>query len=217
MAKDGNVSMFDGGEPDAPADGVVIQIPSGPAAPDPFDPAALRLSQDFTSHVGGEKLLTIVPVRKPTKEQWVRVRSEESFRLDTLILERKEDSETYLLAPNLRALFEIEPTIRAVTLFTCITRGGDLFLWQIPLPGVDGRDNQWHESARKAAKEGMDRWVRVTANCANGAYDVSISRAEIPDPVWPKQSMRDLLAIAFRDRTIDSVDHPVLARLRGDL
>ena len=35
--------------------------------PNPFDPAALRLNQDFAETVGVKKLLTTVPVRKPGK------------------------------------------------------------------------------------------------------------------------------------------------------
>ena len=37
-----------------------------PSSHDPFDPAALRLSQDYTATVGVKKLLTRVPVRKPS-------------------------------------------------------------------------------------------------------------------------------------------------------
>jgi len=40
--------------------------------PDPFDPAKLRLTQDFTVATGVKKLLTTVPVRKPGKESFVQ-------------------------------------------------------------------------------------------------------------------------------------------------
>ena len=39
----------------------------------PFDPAHLRLSQDFTSQIGGKKALMSVPVRKPDRQWFVRV------------------------------------------------------------------------------------------------------------------------------------------------
>jgi hypothetical protein len=35
------------------------------AAPNPFDPAALRLNQSFTDGPAVKKLLTMIPVRKP--------------------------------------------------------------------------------------------------------------------------------------------------------
>ena len=58
-----------------------LQAIPGPEAPgttsttqlDPFDPANLRLSQSFTETVGVKKLLTTVPVRKPSPQDFVRV------------------------------------------------------------------------------------------------------------------------------------------------
>jgi hypothetical protein len=38
----------------------------------------------------------------------------------------------------------------------------------------------------------------------------------IPDPIWPDYSLKDLLKIGFRDRLVDSLDHPVIKRLRGE-
>jgi len=71
-----------GSPPDAtpPAGSAPCDPPDGPPAPpiqtataspppddDPFNPDRLRLSQDFASAVGVRKLLTTVPVRKPSK------------------------------------------------------------------------------------------------------------------------------------------------------
>ena len=39
---------------------------------DPFDPAALRISQDFAASAGVEQVLATVPVRKPGKQDFVR-------------------------------------------------------------------------------------------------------------------------------------------------
>jgi len=43
------------------------------ANPGRLDFNALRLSRDYTQTAGVEKLLTMVPVRKPTKTEFVRV------------------------------------------------------------------------------------------------------------------------------------------------
>jgi hypothetical protein len=37
----------------------------------------------------------------------------------------------------------------------------------------------------------------------------------IKEPVWPEASFQDLIKIAFRDRLITTIDHPVIKRLRG--
>src|SRR5262245_14515893 len=68
---------------------------------DLFTLASLRLSQDFASAVGVKRLIKTVPVRKPSKEWFVRVHPNSDYRLSTAVLELKEDRETYLVAPTL--------------------------------------------------------------------------------------------------------------------
>ena len=41
--------------------------------PNPFDPAALRLDQNFADSAGVQKLIVTVPVRKPHKQDFIRV------------------------------------------------------------------------------------------------------------------------------------------------
>src|SRR5262245_39194459 len=59
--------------------------PAGPVA-DLFNLDALRLSQDFASAVGVRKLITTVPVRKPSKEWFVRTHPDAAYRLPTAVL-----------------------------------------------------------------------------------------------------------------------------------
>jgi hypothetical protein len=66
---------------------------------DPFDPAALRLDQSFAG-AGVKKLLTTVPVRKPGRQDFVRVHPGEDYRLTTAIVELKEEREFYLITPQ---------------------------------------------------------------------------------------------------------------------
>ena len=51
-------------------------------APDPFDPESLRLSQDFASSIGVKRAVTVVPCRKPHRQEFVRVRPGEEWRLE---------------------------------------------------------------------------------------------------------------------------------------
>ena len=39
---------------------------------------------------------------------------------------------------------------------------------------------------------------------------------DIPDPEWPDLPFNQLLRIAFKNRVVDSLDHPTLQRLRGE-
>jgi hypothetical protein len=181
----------------------------------PFDPQHLRLSQDFSSQLGGKKTLMSLPVRKPDRQWFIRVHPSAEWRLDTAVLHVKEDRETYLVAPALwpELVGELVPT----ALLTAVSRQGVVFLWHIRLPGADGRLDEWNRSALEAAQMAIKGWVRVSANQALNAYDVFQPTLALPDPEWPDGDFPAFLKLAFRDRFIDTLDHAVVRRLRGEL
>jgi hypothetical protein len=57
--------------------------------------------------------------------------------------------------------------------------------------------------------------VRVKANINLGAYEMSAAQSVMSEPEWPEVSFQEIIRLAFRDRLITSVDHPVIKRLRG--
>jgi len=61
----------------------------------------------------------------------------------------------------------------------------------------------------------MTQWVRLKADMSLGAYRITVSETVIAEPVWPEHSYQQLLEIAYRDRMITTIDHPVVRRLRG--
>jgi hypothetical protein len=194
----------------------VISIESGAGVNgDMFNPERLRISQNFADEVGVRKVLLQIPVCKPQKQQFVRVHSDPGYRLDTLVLELKEDREVYLVDPGLGS--QLPGEITAMTLFTAITRQGVVFLWPVRLPDPSGKRNSWPESARKAADLAMSQWIRVAANMSLGGYETFVATGDLPDPDWPTESFPDLLRIAFSDRYIQTMDHPVIKKLRGAL
>ena len=91
---------------------------------DPFDLASLRLSQDFASAVGVKKLITTVPVKKPSKEWFVRTHPDPAYWLQTAFVELKEDRETYLVAPGLWPELASDPTLSPRELVTAVNRQG---------------------------------------------------------------------------------------------
>lgn len=185
--------------------------------PDPFDPKQLRLSQDFSATLGVKKAILTIPRRRPSKETWVRVHPKEEYRIQTGILELKEEQELYLVAADLWPVLATESTFGPRILFTAITRQGVLFLWPIRLPGQGGRVDSWNRSALDAALLAEDRWIRMAPNMNLGAYDVFEATGNLPEPEWPDISFRDILEIAFKDHLINDFNHPVLKRLRGEL
>jgi hypothetical protein len=190
------------------------EVTNSETTPDPFNPAALRLDQSYADTVGVRKLLTTVPVRKPNRQEFVRVHPDLRYRLTpAATIEVKEDREVYLVTPNMAQLLPGE--FSTVTLFTTINRQGTLQLWPVKLPNPDGRQNEWHRSAAEAAERAMKRWVRVTASMSLGAYEIFEASGDLPEPVWPDFSFQEMLKIAFRDRVVDRDDHPLVQRLQG--
>jgi hypothetical protein len=125
----------------------------------------------------------------------------------------KEDSETFLLPPPIAR--DLPGEFVMVMMHTVITRQGVLFLWPIRLPDPDGKINEWHQSAADAAEHATKRWVRIKANKAIRGYDIFEAASTIADPTWPDLTFQELVRIAFRDRLVSRLDHPVIKRLRG--
>jgi hypothetical protein len=187
--------------------------------PDPFNIDALRLSQDFEAATGVRKLLTTVPVRKPHKQEWVRVHPSTDYRATFGVINLKDDGEFYLLTPQMVRHFADE--IIPVTIYTAINKQAALFLWPARLPTSNDRSRttRWYTSAIEAAELAMKRSVRVKSNMSLGAYEVVVADNPIPenDPVWPDLSFQELLRIGFQKTGcfVDNFDHPVLKQLRG--
>lgn len=190
-----------------------------PAHQDPFDPAALRLPQDFGGG-GVKKHTATVPARRPTREEFVRVHPAAEYTLDTLVLELRDTREIYLIAPELHSDLATESTVSPRRLHTAIaqslTRQRTLFLWPVRLPREDGRTDSWCESILEIVDMAKTSWVRVQSDMALKAFVAYTPVVEPPAPEWPQMPLAEILRLAFRAAYIDSMDHPVLRRLRGE-
>ena len=108
-------------------DSFVTHLPGRTTLPTIFNLEDLRLSQDFAGLVGVKKALVTVPVRKPTRQDFVRVHSDPTWRFETALLQFKDDRETFVVAPGIQ--HELAGELVAMVLFTAITRQGVCFLW----------------------------------------------------------------------------------------
>lgn len=202
------------GAPPIPPKPPCTVIASAPASPDPFDPAQFAASSTVTGEFGVTKEMVICPVRKPNNQEYVRAHPGPDFRLRAHILELKEEREAYLVPPGIAV--ELPGETRLVSLRLAVNRQGAVFLWPVPEPGLDGRENLWAISHRAAAAKAETHWVRMKANMPQGGYDVYPAPGSLSTPLWPDKSMRDILAIAFGENfIIRDASHPVIKRLRG--
>ena len=158
----------------SPDDPKIIRLAPDEEPLDPFgDPSKLVMSQDFAREAGVEKLLTVVPVRKPKPHEFVQVHPNQQFRLTpTAIVDLKDEGEVYFVLPHLAQ--DLMGEYRMMTLHLAITRQGVVFIWPVPLPDASsGRKQIWAESVNEAAAQAMRAWVRVKWNKALGAYEIT--------------------------------------------
>ena len=175
--------------------------------------SSLRLSQNFGQTLGVKKVLTTVPVGKPTKDRFFRTHESSNWVYPTWILENKATGETYIVSEEVASV--LGDLVRAVELYTAIDRQNNVFFTPIPLPGPNGVRNPWHESLLQAVVRARLVWLRITANKDLGGYDIFEATAKLPEPIWPDITIDELLAIAFRGRIITSPDHPVVQEKLG--
>jgi hypothetical protein len=192
-----------------------VSAPTPPTPTDPFDPARLRVSATSDEALGVERPLLNVPVTKAGKQSFFRAHPSPDMTILVRIIDLKDQGEVFLLTPEVAEVLYGES--RLVALTTCITRQGLVFLWPVPVSVGGERENAWNATARQAAEIATTKWVRMQSNRAAGQYDVTTSVA-IPEPVWPKHTLPELLRIAFGgDRLIQSLDHPVVRQLSGQV
>ena len=198
-------------EPDAKTPPDAREAFKNPAETE-LDLARIRLPQDFTGQVAVRKLTTTIPIRKPKPNDFIRVHPAiEPMRVWTL----EDEQETFIVTGDVAVT--VPNDVVAMELVLTITRQGNILLWPLRILEKDGRINNWHTSRREAAARAVNAWVRVSSNMHLGAYEVYEALGVIPDPVWPALSMDEIVRIAVKGRVIDSLDHPVLRKLRGEI
>jgi hypothetical protein len=176
------------------------------AAPDPFDPKRLR--QNNVPINVGKPSLSVKPC-KPHKSWFIRVHPSPDYRVVTEIIELEDDTEKYWVDPDLLPHLKGETTLNLRLLALAVNTQGVFFVWPVPLPEEDGRTQGF---VRTALETG---WYRVQWDKTTREYASTPAEGDLGEPEWPDVPFRDLLAIAFRGRVIDSLDHVVLRRLRG--
>ncbi len=186
---------------------------AGPSAKT-IDFNAIR-SRDFADPADVTSLVTRVPVRKPGGHTFFRVHPGPDYRYPVDLIELPEEEDTYLISSNEVAAV-LDEVRKPCMLYTAITRQGTVFLWPAKLPRTGKKLVAWHTSATEAAEKAMKAWVRINADMEVGAYKITTARGVIPDPEWPNLTFEELLAIAFRDRQVNSLNHPLVRRYLGD-
>ncbi len=179
---------------------------------------SIREANGGIEKVGVKRIFTNIPVRKPHRQEFVRTHPDPDYRIDCKVLHLKNDNEVYFLHPDVFSYADTD--VQHVCLWSAVTRAGAPFLWMLKLPDESGRENSWHQTAKRAAVEAQTQWLKVVANMSAGNYELHIATGDLGEPQWPdadEYPFNKWLEIAFKERMIDQPDHPVLQKLRGEI
>ncbi len=186
--------------------------------PDPFDVERLRLPPDDDAALGVQELVVSIPYRKPSREQFVRVRPGTEFRCTAGLIELKDDdTESFWIDPALWAHLSEEPTFGKRTIVTAVTRQGAVFLWGLRLPPAEGKTPDWVSIPLEAARAAETKWVKLFWDQSQRRHRIKVAGGIDDEPHWPSQTFPELLRLAFKERVVTALDHPVLKRLRGEV
>lgn len=180
-----------------------------------FDPKNYRRAQTQKVEEGGgwgRKQQTVIPVRKPSKKQFVHAHPSADYRADGMpTIEDEGTGEIYLLSAGLDLPADIENKVDSLNLATAITADGSIFLWH-----YKESTNSWSQSARIAIREASKRWMRVIPDKSSNGYLLESPMVSPAEPVWPPLTFTEILETAFGSRFIESLNHPLIKKLRGD-
>ena len=73
--------------------------------PDPFNLASLRINLAFKEGANVKKVLNVIPVRRPKKQEWIRVHADEGYRGDFAVIKLEADGEFFIVAPAIAREF----------------------------------------------------------------------------------------------------------------
>ncbi len=174
--------------------------------------SSLRLPDTYNAS-GGTALPLKATYGKLNKHRFCRVHPSDEYKFRCLVVDDKDNGETYLAAPNMASQLGSLATPKTIRL--AVDNAGTPKLIGEPDLDPSGRRNLWQSSYKDAIKQAENDWVRVQANMAAGQYEITPSMSDLGFPRWPKQSMDELINDAFAGRIIDSPDHPYIRQIQG--
>jgi hypothetical protein len=172
--------------------------------------ARMRESQPYEEKVDAQSRVTIT-YRKPTTLDWFRVHPDKDYCTPAFLVTIRRDRHPYVVfGEELQELLRRRKQGGDVTIYTCVDRHGEVFLWDIPTTA-----NEWSHSKRRAALRGQLVWVRIASNQAAQRYNIEES-THIPEPQWPPIPFETMIDEIFADYIIDSREHEIMRELLGE-
>lgn len=158
------------------------------------------------------RVITSVQLRKPKNGEFVR-RNPHEEGFVTELLDLGSDG-LYFVEPRIAAQAQLQ--LKSFTLHPVVNRDGVFFFWVTRNSAAGATPNSWNDSAETCVELSKTCWVRVSSNRDTKSYDCHEAHSsELPGPVWPSESIPQLLELAIAPRLIEDLEHPLVRRLMG--
>ena len=206
-------SAIGAGTPAIRQSAAAAQAPGKPAKKPLLDPNKYRKEKaPAAEEPSTDGAQSTIPVRKPGSRNFFRAHPDEEYRLYNVPVVEDDQHEWHILTPDLEIPEDLERFIHHVNLITCLNHKGTLFLWP-----YKNSTNDWSKSASRVARRAVGEWVRLSADMDSNGYRIETAPVELRavEPEWPKMTFEEILNVAFEDKSIDSLNHPVIRSIRG--
>jgi len=191
-------------------------VHSSKPAPDPFDPMNLGISTDYAAAINAKASTKPYELRAPNEQEFFRTSPQENHHLVVGSITDKQDmGKVYIVSGALldEVKMKFPKVVRAVDLVLTQILAGASLVWPVPL--AEDRGGKWNSTQRAACGQGKTRWTNKTSG--RGEYDIlTVNNPKEVD--WDSfPPFRDILRQAASERLIDSLEHPLLRKLRGEV
>jgi hypothetical protein len=134
------------------------------------------------------------------------------YHLPGILTHYDEDNqELYYVSPDLELPESLEGQTKITDLYAAQTHDGTFFIWW-----VNRSATSWFRAAQKALRTAREGWVRVVSRKGANTYDLYDPENPIPDPDWSKlPPFIEMVEDSFEGRLVNSLEHPLLRKLRG--
>ena len=191
-----------------------VEPPKQTEPPNPFaNLDALRNPQDYEEFLGGETVSTFA-VRTLKEALHLRVNPDPNYTLlGQYTVATKQG--TYFVYPQFRDA--LGPLPRRCNLHVAVDGHGEYFLLLIKQPNPGNDDNVWYQTARAVAAAAAQGWIKVTkpVGADRGWGHIPIKH-KMFEPDWPEKPFADLLASAFPDRVVSSLNHDLINQFKDE-
>lgn len=190
-----------------------------------LDLEALKLKPNAAGKIKIAPLLITLPTRKPTKEEYFRIRPGAEWMMEFPIYESKGgtggENKNYLVMPEFQSELEERKLLKPVRFYLGIVWTTNiLFLSEVGIKNnKDGVLNSWNKSRIELYELAKEKWISISSNDPLGAYCGAVAKSNLEEPVWPDKpaNIGEAIELAFKNNVIDNPNHPILKKLRGEI